>query len=143
MVEIAARDTPSLLIEGSSIRRRDAVPTMPPEVERELDNLVERLTATPFDVPEAADLAAAGLTERYLAIAVRDGRLVRVAPGIYLRPEAVDLAVARLSGIEQPFTLSQARVALGTTRRIALPLLELMDRTRRTIRIDSDHRTMR
>lgn len=143
MVEIAARETPSLLIEGSSIRRRDAVPTLPPEVERELDALVKRLTATPFDAPEAADLTTAGLTERYLALAVRDGRLVRIAAGVYLRPDAVDLAVARLSAIEQPFTLSQARVALGTTRRIAIPLLELMDRTRRTVRIDSDHRTVR
>ncbi len=143
MVDIVARGTPSLLIEGSVVRRRDAVPTVPPEVKRELGALIERLTAAPFDAPEAAELATAGLTERHLALAVRDGRLVRLAAGIYLRPDAVEQAVTRLSAIEQPFTLSEARIALGTTRRIAVPLLELLDRARRTVRIDSDHRTVR
>jgi selenocysteine-specific elongation factor len=143
MVDIIARDTPSLLIDGSGVRRRDATPTLPAEIERELDALVERLTAAPFDAPDATALAAAGLTERHLALAVRDGRLVRVAAGIYLRPEAVDDAVTRLAAIEQPFTLSQARIALGTTRRTAVPLMELLDRSRRTVRIDSDRRAVR
>jgi selenocysteine-specific elongation factor len=143
MVDVIARDTPDLLVDGSGIRRRDAVPTVPFEIKRELDALVERLMAAPFDAPDAAELAAAGLSERHLALAVRGGRLVRVAAGIYLRPEAMDEAVTRLSVIEQPFTLSQARITLGTTRRTAVPLMELLDRTRRTVRIDSDRRTVR
>jgi selenocysteine-specific elongation factor len=143
MVDMLARETPSLTIDGSGVRRRDATPTAPAGIERELDALVERLTAAPFDAPDAAALTEAGLTERYLALAVRDGRLVRVAAGIYLRPEAMDEAVTRLAAIEQPFTLSQARIALGTTRRTAVPLMELLDRTRRTVRIDGDRRAVR
>lgn len=143
MVDVIVRDLPGLLVDGSGVRRRDTVPTAPAEIKRELDALVERLTAAPFDAPDAGELATAGLTERYLALAVRDGRLVRVAAGIYLRPEAVDEAAVRLSAIEQPFTLSQARIALGTTRRTAVPLMELLDRTRRTVRIDSERRTVR
>jgi selenocysteine-specific elongation factor len=143
MVGILTRETPSLMIDGSGVRRRDATPTAPAGIERELDALVERLAAAPFDAPDAAALTEAGLTERYLALAVRDGRLVRVAAGIYLRPEAMDEAVTRLAAIEQPFTLSQARIALGTTRRTAVPLMELLDRTRRTVRIDGDRRTVR
>jgi selenocysteine-specific elongation factor len=143
LVDIIVRDTPSLLIDGAGVRRRDATPTAPAGIERELDALVERLTAAPFDAPDAAALAATGLTERYLALAVRDGRLVRVAAGIYLRPAAMDEAVTRLAAIEQPFTLSQARIALGTTRRTAVPLMELLDRTRRTVRIDGDRRAVR
>jgi selenocysteine-specific elongation factor len=143
IVDALARDTPGLLVDGAGVRRPDAVPTVPAEIKRELDALVERLTAAPFDAPDAGELAAAGLTERYLALAVRDGQLVRVAAGTYLRPEAVDEAVARLAAIEQPFTLSQARIALGTTRRTAVPLMELLDRNRRTVRIDSERRTVR
>jgi selenocysteine-specific elongation factor len=143
MVDVIARDLPSLRLEGSGVCRRDATPTLPPEVERELGALAERLAAAPFDAPDATELAAAGLSERHLALAVRDGRLVRVAAGIYLRPEAADEAVSRLSALEQPFTLSQARIALDTTRRIAVPLMELLDRTRRTIRVDSDRRAVR
>jgi selenocysteine-specific elongation factor len=143
MVDAVAHEVPDLVIEGSVVRRRDAAPALPPEITRELEALASRLAAEPFDAPEAAELAAAGLTERYLAIAVHDGLLIRLAAGIYLRPESLDLAAARLLAIEQPFTLSQARVALGTTRRTAVPLLELMDRTRRTVRVDSDHRRVR
>jgi selenocysteine-specific elongation factor len=143
MVDALARDLPGLVIEGSGVRRRDATPTVPPGIERELGALVERLADAPFDAPDATELAAAGLSERYLALAVRDGRLMRVTAGIYLRPQAVDEAVSRLAALEQPFTLSQARIALGTTRRIAVPLMELLDRTRRTTRVDSDLRAVR
>ncbi len=143
MVDAIARDLPGLVIEGSGVRGRDVAPAVPPEIERELGALVERLTDAPFDAPDATELAAAGLSERYLALAVRDGRLVRVTAGIYLRPQAVDEAVSRLAALEQPFTLSQARIALGTTRRIAVPLMELLDRTRRTSRVDSDRRAVR
>jgi len=143
MVDVLARDLPGLVIDGSGVHRRDAAPTLPPEIERELGALVERLADAPFDAPDATELAAAGLSERYLALAVRDGRLVRVTAGIYLRPQAVDEAVSRLAALEQPFTLSQARIALGTTRRIAVPLMELLDRTRRTTRVDNDRRAVR
>jgi len=143
MVDVLARDLPGLVIDGSGVRGRDAAPTVPPEIERELGALVERLADAPFDAPDATELATAGLSERYLALAVRDGRLVRVTAGIYLRPEAVDEAVSRLAALEQPFTVSQARIALGTTRRIAVPLMELLDRTRRTTRVDSDRRAVR
>jgi selenocysteine-specific elongation factor len=139
MVDALAREVPGLLIEGPAVHRRGVVPAVPAGVARELDALVERLAAAPFDAPEAGELVAAGLAERYLSLAVRDGRLTRIAAGVYLRPDAVEVAVQRLSAIEQPFTLSQARVALDTTRRIAVPLLELMDRTRRTVRVDRDH----
>jgi selenocysteine-specific elongation factor len=143
MVDALARGLPGLVLEGSGVRRHDATPTVPSGIERELGVLVERLADAPFDAPDATELAAAGLSERYLALAVRDGRLMRVTAGIYLRPQAVDEAVSRLAALEQPFTLSQARIALGTTRRIAVPLMELLDRTRRTTRVDSDLRAVR
>ena len=33
-----------------------------------------------------------------------------------------------LAGLPQPFTTAEARKALGTTRRVAIPLLEFLDR---------------
>ena len=41
-----------------------------------------------------------------------------------------------LTGLPQPFTASQARQALGTTRRVAIPLLEHLDRRGWTRRLD-------
>lgn len=46
-----------------------------------------------------------------------------------------------LAGLGPKFTLSAARQALGTSRRVAVPLLELLARTGRTRRTpDGGHR---
>jgi selenocysteine-specific elongation factor len=45
-----------------------------------------------------------------------------------------------LARLPQPFTLSEARQALGTTRRVAVPLLEHLDRRGWTRRVDATHR---
>ena len=41
-----------------------------------------------------------------------------------------------LAGLPQPFTMSQARQALGTSRRVAVPLLEHLDDRGWTRRVD-------
>ncbi|WP_313565882.1 SelB C-terminal domain-containing protein, partial [Mobilicoccus sp.] len=43
-------------------------------------------------------------------------------------------------GLPQPFTTSEARAALGTTRRVAIPLLEHLDEKGWTRRVDAGHR---
>ena len=46
-----------------------------------------------------------------------------------------------LSGLPQPFTVAEARQALRTTRRVAIPLLEYLDRAGLTERLPDDRRT--
>jgi selenocysteine-specific elongation factor len=48
-----------------------------------------------------------------------------------------------LAALAQPFTLSEAKQALRTTRRVAVPLLELLDRRRLTERLSDDRRRVR
>ena len=98
--------------------------------------------ARPFHAPDADRLRSIGLGPRELAAAVRAGALVKVADGIVLPPESVARAVEVLRGIPQPFTLSAARQALDTTRRVAVPLLELLDRRGATVRDADDRRTV-
>ncbi|MHB8506482.1 MAG: SelB domain-containing protein, partial [Acidimicrobiales bacterium] len=47
-----------------------------------------------------------------------------------------------LGRMERPFTLSEARSALGTSRRVAVPLLEHMDRSGMTCRLDDTRRVV-
>jgi selenocysteine-specific elongation factor len=101
-----------------------------------------RLTAHPFRAPEADELDALGLGARELAAAERVGRVLRLRDGVVLLPTAPALAMRVLAGLEQPFTTSQARQALGTTRRIAVPLLEHLDSRGWTHRLDAGHRTV-
>jgi selenocysteine-specific elongation factor len=102
--------------------------------------LERRLTADAFHAPEADELAALGLGARELAAAERTGRLLRLRDGVVLLPTAPALAMRELARLEQPFTTSQARQALGTTRRIAVPLLEYLDSRGWTRRLDAGHR---
>ncbi|MFG3643894.1 selenocysteine-specific translation elongation factor [Micromonospora sp. NPDC047762] len=94
----------------------------------------------PFRAPEADRLVDLGLGPREIGAAVRAGALLRLADNVVLLPDALDDAVRVLAGLPQPFTLSAARQALDTTRRVAVPLLELLDRRGATRRLPDDVR---
>ncbi|MGN7200492.1 selenocysteine-specific translation elongation factor [Arthrobacter sp. SAFR-044] len=111
-------------------------------IEPAIATLEGRLSADAFHAPEADELAALGLGARELAAAERTGRLLRLRDGVVLLPTAPALAMRTLAGLDQPFTTSQARQALGTTRRIAVPLLEHLDSRGWTRRLDAGHRTV-
>jgi selenocysteine-specific elongation factor len=102
--------------------------------------LEARLLANPFLAPLAGDLTALGLGSRELAAAERVRRVLRLQGGVVLLPSAPTLAIQALAQLPQPFTTSQARQALGTSRRVAIPLLEYLDGRGWTRRIDDEHR---
>ncbi|MDP9385287.1 MAG: SelB C-terminal domain-containing protein, partial [Actinomycetota bacterium] len=104
--------------------------------------LSQDLAVAPFAAPEAHRLSALGLGPRELAAAERAGALLRVDAGVVLLPGADHAAVEILRALPQPFTLSEARQALGTTRRVAVPLLELLDRRALTRRLPDDRRVV-
>jgi selenocysteine-specific elongation factor len=100
---------------------------VPPATRAALDRLRARLTAAPFDAPDAMELDRLGLNRAALDIAVRRGELVRIGAE-HLLPDAPDRALAELRVLPQPFTASAARLALHTSRRVIIPLLEHLDR---------------
>lgn len=95
--------------------------------EKGVAELEKRLRSQPFAAPEAHELKELGLGPKELAAAERAGRLLRLAGGVVLLPSAPRVAQDVVSALEQPFTLSAARQALGTTRRVAIPVLEHLD----------------
>src|SRR5690606_22089737 len=98
--------------------------------------LEARLRVSPFAAPEREDLLRLGLGPAELAAAARLGRLVRPPDDLVLLPDAPARAMRELAALDQPFTLSAARQALGTTRRVAVPLLEHLDGRGWTRRVD-------
>lgn len=111
-------------------------------IETAVAKLEAQLRKTPFVAPDADTLAALKLGRRELAAAERAGRLLRIAEGIVLLPDAPARAAAMLRELPQPFTVSEARQRLGTSRRVAVPLLELLDRRGFTRRVDDSRRTV-
>jgi hypothetical protein len=101
------------------------------------------LADAPFMAPEAGRLRELGLDTRAIGAAVRAGLLLRVTEQIVLAPGADAEAARALAGLPQPFTAAEARQALGTTRRVAIPLLEFLDRAGITQRLPDDRRRMR
>jgi selenocysteine-specific elongation factor len=115
-----------------------AAPTGTPAALRvALDRLRADLSADPFAAPDAGRLAELGLGPRQIASLVRAGELLRIADGVVLLPGADAQALDVLAGLGPEFTLSEARQALGTSRRVAVPLLELLARTGRAARTPS------
>ncbi|RPF27536.1 SelB C-terminal domain-containing protein [Georgenia muralis] len=116
---------------------------LPAAVAEAVGRVREDLRVEPFAAPTADRLRELGLDDRALAAAARAGLLLRPAPGLVLLPDAAATAAGRLASLPQPFTAAQAREALGTTRRVALPLLEHLDRLGITRRLPDDRREVR
>jgi selenocysteine-specific elongation factor len=138
---VQALVAPPLVARGGRVSAGGAG-GLPEPVARAVERVRQELAAAPFVAPDAGRLAELGLGPREIGAAVRAGALLRIAEGVVLLPGAVEQAVGVLARLPQPFTLSQARQALGTSRRVAVPLLELLDRQGATRRLPDDRRTV-
>jgi selenocysteine-specific elongation factor len=132
-----------LRLAAGRIGRPDRSGALPEPLAEAVDRVLARLAGSPFRAPEHDDLAALGLDRRGLAAAERAGRLLRVTDGVVLAPDADVAAAGILRDLPQPFTAADARRALDTTRRVVIPLLELLDRKGLTDRIDGNLRRVR
>ncbi len=144
LVDALADATPRLRSGQGRLYASDGRrPALPPPVRAAVDAVREDLAGAPFCAPEAGRLAQLGLDRRALAAAVTAGALLRIADGIVLLPGADTAAAAVLRTLPQPFTVQEARRALGTTRRVAVPLLEFLDARGHTERVDDRRRRCR
>jgi selenocysteine-specific elongation factor len=127
-------------ITVSGGRVRLGTSSLPAPIRAAVRTVQDRLRREPFAAPTAAELTELGLDEKELAAAERAGELQRIAPKLVLLPGAEEDALRLLSRLPSPFTLSQAREALSTTRRVAVPLLEWLERRGYTQRLpDGTH----
>ena len=140
---VAAVVQPPLQVDGGRVVAPGRSDVLPPALGKAVTALHEDLAEEPFAAPTADRLTELGLDAKSVAAAAKAGRLFRVAPGIVLLPGADRLAVEWLAELPQPFTTSEARVRLGTSRRVVLPLLDHLDRTGLTTRLPDDRRVVR
>jgi selenocysteine-specific elongation factor len=112
------------------------------EQEKMVADILEKIGATPFSPPAVTELAAelgAGrkTVADLLALAGRDGRVVRISPDLYFSPGAmsdIESALKAKLDADPEITVSEFRDLIGTSRKYALPLLEYFDRERLTVR---------
>jgi selenocysteine-specific elongation factor len=120
-----------------------AHPRLPAPVAEAVRAVLADLAEAPFHAPDAERMHELGLDTRSAAAAERAGLLRRLPGNVLLAPDAPERAARILAGLPQPFTTSEARRALDTSRRVAIPLLEWLDRAGVTRRLADDRRIMR
>jgi selenocysteine-specific elongation factor len=147
-IELPAVELVRELLAGTGLEIVDGLvrwpgARLPPAVHEAVRALERMFAEEPFRAPESTELTALGLGPRELAAAERAGRLSRITDGVVLGPDAVARAAEVLAGLGQAFTVSEARRALGTTRRVAVPLLEKLHADGVTERLeDGRHRCL-
>jgi selenocysteine-specific elongation factor len=130
---------PPLLVESGRVTSGRAA-VLPEGLRRAVDAVRKDLEEEPFAAPTADRLREIGLDNTGAAAAAKAGLLLRPEPGIVLLPGAEELAARWLAELPQPFTTSEARVRLRTSRRVVLPLLGYLDRVGLTRRFPDDRR---
>jgi selenocysteine-specific elongation factor len=131
-----------LEIVGGLVYRPGSAEALPVEVDAAVRAVEADLAASPFRAPSAERLAELGLGRKELAAAVRTGRLIQLADGVVLLPSVVDRVRDILASLPSPFTAGEVRTALGTSRRVTIPLLEYLDRHGITRRHPDDTRDL-
>jgi selenocysteine-specific elongation factor len=123
-------DGPAVRLPGHGPRLDPAQQALRARVEAALDEAGVGLLGD-------AALAELGADRKAAALLVRLGVLVPVAPGGYLGRSTLEAAVETLRRSfpdGRQFAATEAKEALGTTRRTAIPLLEHLDHTGVTVR---------
>lgn len=104
--------------------------------------LVAWLGDHPLQAPTREELDEFALTPADLAAAVARGQVARLG-GVVLAGNAVQQAEAVVRGLDQPFSVGAAARAMGTSRRVAVPLLERLDAALVTRRLPDGTREVR
>jgi selenocysteine-specific elongation factor len=134
---LAGRDTAAATVVPA------AVAGLPGPVVAAVRTLLANLAESPFSAPDTAGLRELGLDTRSVAAAERAGLVRRLPGNVVLPADAAAQARRILAGLPQPFTTSEARQALRSSRRVVIPLLEWLDRERITQRLPDDRRIIR
>ncbi len=141
LVEALIRDLGgSVTMSRGRISRPGSTPMFTEAVRSVLDEYARRLADDPFDAPTKDELERDRITTKIIAAVGRSGLLLILPGEVLLDLSAPQAAMRVLAVLPQPFTMSEARQAIGISRRIAMPLLEHLDARGLTIRLDDHHR---
>ena len=131
--------------EGSVIRRAAHRPALPEPLQAAGTKLVHALAAKPFDPPSRKDLTPDALSQRALRFLIETGEVVEINAELVMAAQGVAQAsdvIQKFIRDHGPATVSDLRQALGSSRRVVVPLLEYLDRTFVTLR-QGDKRALR
>jgi selenocysteine-specific elongation factor len=136
-VEVAVVDPPTRR-DRRDDRLGGGVPSAPDRIRA----LAVWLADHPFQAPSRDQLDGWALTSRDLADAVDRAEILRLG-GVVLAGDVLGRAETVVRALVQPFTVGEASRGMGTSRRVAVPLLERLDATMVTRRLPDGRREVR
>ena len=122
---------------GSEIRRRTHSPALPGGLQSAGAKLRGELNAKPFDPPSRGRLASDAGSQQALRFLLQTGEAIELSEDVVMTAESVARAAALIRQFIRthgPATVSDLRQALGSSRRVVVPLLERLDRDGVTVR---------
>ena len=127
-----------------AIKRRSHRPSLPRELAGAGEKIRTALAARPFDPPARKELIADAAAQEALRFLSETGEVITLNEEVLLSADVLAQMKSRIAHVLRsgPATVSELRQALGTTRRIVVPLLEHCDRAGLTSR-QGDRRTLR
>jgi selenocysteine-specific elongation factor len=123
---------------GAAVARAGHRPALPAHLAAAGARVRTALAAKPLEPPNRRELTPTATDRAALQFLLDTGEAVAVGEELVLLADAIDRAAAAVRAhvaARGPASASDLRQALGTTRRIMMPLLELLDRRSVTRRI--------
>jgi selenocysteine-specific elongation factor len=117
--------------KGSVIARTSHRPTLPLHVQAVEKRICEALNGQPFDPPSRKALESDAKARQVMRFLIENGEVTELALDVVLLRENFDRMKSRVAefiSTNGPSTVSQLRQALGSSRRVVVPLLERLDR---------------
>jgi len=124
--------------KGSFIARASHRPTLPIQLQQTEKRIREALAEQPFDPPSRKAIESAPQARQVVRFLIENGDVTELALDVLLSRESFDRMksqVAEFISKNGPATVSELRQALGSSRRIMVPLLERLDRDGLTRRV--------
>ena len=123
---------------GSVIARTSHRPTLPVHVKPVEKRIREALTGTPFDPPSRKAIESDPQARQVVRFLIENGDVTELALDVLLLRESFERMksqVAEFISNNGPATVGELRQALGSSRRVVVPLLERLDRDGVTRRV--------
>jgi selenocysteine-specific elongation factor len=117
--------------KGSVIARTSHRPTLPVHVQPVEKRIREALTGQPFDPPSRKSIESDPQARQVVRFLIENGDVTELALDVVLLHESFEGMKSRVTefiSTNGPSTVSQLRQALGSSRRVVVPLLERLDR---------------
>ena len=124
--------------KGSVVARTSHRPTLPAHLQAVEKRIRETLTGQPFDPPSRKAIESDPRARQVVRFLIEIGDVTELALDVVLSRESFERMksqVAEFISKNGPATVSELRQALGSSRRIMVPLLERLDRDGVTRRV--------